>query len=378
MQPIPRAGEAGSEMATASPDLSFRSFYNVEGAPFVQTSLPLMRAFTAVGLSDAAKVTFDVLWLEWGNLSLKNGHVTPEGEVHIWPSFETIGLRRGGLSERTISRHVAELEKVGALRVVRYSGRKASIFLFRQEELVRRLHEREDVRKRLDECFDSKVISLDDYRADKNVRATHDKNVGQEKREVREQRKSPGSATGAAAGEESREEFLAWLDEEKMRTHDRLWAKVVEVKQATEKAREEERNKPAHRKLNRGKKAKDSGLKREDDARHLLEYLRTRVKDGLSSPIQPRVTLEELSKMKMLREAHGAELVRAVIDWITVPENWELVRSQLKLTKGIPTPGVLLAFDSSIFPMALSGGKRRSGGAEMVDVTTGEDPNFFA
>jgi hypothetical protein len=122
---------------------------------------------------------------------------------------------------------------------------------------------------------------------------------------------------------------------------------------------------------------KKPGMAKEDRAPELCEYLRWKIKSTLGSLYQPHAGAKEWGQMRKLRDQQGGPNVRKVIDWITIPENWQKVRRECGLTAGVPTAGILLGFQASIFPMALDEKIEKRSGAVAPRESEGSDPVGF-
>lgn len=253
-----------------------------------------------------------------------------------------------GVSEVTLHRRLAQLIDLGAVRRQRH-GRAKATFVRTPYALVHSLLERPEV-------LDTLV------------------------------RRFPEQYSVGAWEERTREEDLAmqrWTVMQKEKTRQNLFSKIAQrksgpvaesieaAKRMTEEKRAYNRSKPNH--LRMGRKG-EAGLAKEDRAPQLLAYLRRAVQQHLSN-FPPPETKENVGKMRYLRDRHGAETVRAVIDWVVQPTNWAQVRRRCGISSAVPTPGVLLGFDTTIFPMALESNRpKRSGGA--IDGSVEVDPSL--
>lgn len=132
-----------------------------------------------------------------------------------------------------------------------------------------------------------------------------------------------------------------------------LYDVLDKAMEKTAKAKKFNEEKPDHQRMNGGKRRKSNAMPKDHTSKRLLERLRSRVKHNISV-VQPKDTMENRSKMKALRKQYGAEMVIQVVDWVTEMPNWREVKRKCNLRDaGIPTPGILLGYAESIFPMAL-------------------------
>lgn len=281
---------------------------------------------------------------------LLDSEAPPEGEWQRATEASTHELAEGlGLSRSTVMRHLRCLKDLGAIQR-RYVGRRKVTYVQLPLPLVKALLERPAVVKTLQERYPTVYCA----------------------------------ETVQLEQEEDNEEFHAWVAMRKEETrraihseiakrrYDPIMQAVEEAKAKTEAKREYNRTKPAHQRMRKGKKA--STMSKEDHAPQLMTYLRRAIKTHLSN-FPPHSTQANIAKIKQLRDRHGAENVRKVIDWITEPAHWARVRRECRISSGVPTPGILLGFDTTIFPMALEADKpKRSGGA--IDKSVTVDPNM--
>jgi hypothetical protein len=350
-----------------SSPLSFRELFGLDEAlPFTCIPDALDDAMTALGLSDGARQTLRCYY-RYARMSAHHAQVTPAGEIRVWPSEKTLSRLRG-LTGRQIQRHRRELAELGIIRTeVTRRGQTDNTYLKPMSRLYEELRVRGGIQERMSElhpdAYHSKVVPIEFAIRDKNVALRSDKNVGLMKKKMEEEETALAGVPTCTD-----EDFENWLEEMQERTK-ALLAAADGAKQKNSEAAEHQRNKPRSLKMGGGAKKAPATEERRTSAPEMLKEMRGRM--SLTMPgYQPPVGMKELGQMRTLLEQHGEDAVRTAMQWITTPENWKKLRQVCNINSQVPTVGVLLGFQATIFPLALDPSKsltgpKRSGGARL-------------
>lgn len=156
----------------------------------------------------------------------------------------------------------------------------------------------------------------------------------------------------------------------------RILQQISAAKQKTSRTVERQRNKPASRKMGRGR---TKGKEKKGPSPHwFLTELRERVKSNLDTVSLPKQSKKNLTIFSRLREDLGTELLTEYVSWITVAKNWSRVCREFNIRSDYPTPGIMAGFESSILPLVTqTEAERRSGGARPSDEVPDEFGGFL-
>lgn len=272
------------------------------------------RVLMAAGLSDSEVLLY---------YFLLSGGQRQEGRwLLLVDAQEDAAADTMGTSPRTLRRRLSRLREIGAVARSQIGAHGVITAVALPSELVADLMQNSEVRNVLEERFPALY--------------------------------------GEAAEEESHREAVQevydmkskWSQRAK-KSQDSIWNAVASGAEKAKKKREFNKTKPDHQRMRNGRKSKSASMPHEHRAPQLLERLRREVKRNLSV-IQPKETKENVSKMRTLRDQYGGDTVVQVIEWVTDSTNWRRVKRECNLQDSqIPTPGILLGFAESIFPMVV-------------------------